>query len=149
MSHDNSSTSCGSLCNVFCFLPSAPSHLSLFLIFSLLALSSHLSCLHLSFCRLLSCHFFSLFTFFSLIAALFILCSVWSIVSLFSFFTSPIVPLFLLFLNPYPSPPPCQMPSLCPSLPPHNHSLRLFHLPTYHSFLFSLSQSVCLTVGAY
>lgn len=130
--------------------PLPPSHLSLFLIFSLLALSSHLSCLHLSFCRLFSRHLFSLFTFFSLIAALFILCSVWSIVSLFSLFTSPILPPFLLFLNPYSSPPPCQISSLCPNLSPHYLSLFalfIYLLITLSSSLFS--QSVCLTVGAY
>lgn len=144
MSHDNSSTSCCTLCNFFCSLPSAPSHLSLFLIFSLLALSSHLSCLHLSFCRLFS-RFFSLFTFFSLIAAPFILCSVLFIVSLFSLFTSPILPPFLLFLSPYSSPPPCQISSLCPCL--STYYLSLFALFIY--LLIILSSSLFLSLFAW
>lgn len=45
-----------------CPLPSISSHLSLFLICSLLPFSSHLSCLHLSFCRLFSNPIFLVFS---------------------------------------------------------------------------------------
>lgn len=107
------------------------------------SLSSHLSCLHLSFCRLSSHHFFSLFTFVSHISALFILCCLVHCVALFTFSTSLILPPFLPRF--YPD-------SLLPLLLLHVKYLLSILFFTYSpslSFLFtylSLFLPVCFSV---
>lgn len=116
----NSSSVCCTLSHFLCPWSSILFHLSLFLIFSLLPFSFHLSSHHLSFCHLCSHNFFSLFTFFFVISALFILCSVWSIVCLFSLFHLPHLtsfsPSFVSLFPASSAPPPCKISSLYPFL---------------------------------
>lgn len=100
------------------------------------ALSSHCSCLHLSFCRLFLHHFFSLLTFVSLILALFILCIFW--------FYFPISPPFFhpVFQPQFPtsSPPPEQKSSISFIL--YLLSLSIFFLFTYLSAILPGCSSV-------